>query len=73
MNYKIVMKYKLGKKLKVGDIIGVWWGRDTITSIVPYNGSLAFLWEKDGGARIASLAINKIGMTIEPHILFEVY
>lgn len=69
------MKHKLGKQLKVGDTIKVWWsgGRDTITALRPYNGPLEYLWAKDGGARLADFALNKSGMTIEPMMGFEVF
>jgi hypothetical protein len=63
---------KLGRNLVVGDTIVTLWGRDTILSLRPYDGSLAYLWANDGGARIATFAINKIGMTIEPQVPFEV-
>lgn len=69
------MKRKLGKQLKIGDTIKVWWGngRDTITALRPYNGALAHLWAKEGGARLADFALNKVGMTIEPRMEFELY
>ena len=67
------MKRKLGKELKVGDTIEVWWGRDRITALRPYNGPLAHLWADQGGARLADFALNKTGMTIEPHMRFDVY
>ena len=68
-------KTKLGKDLKVGDTVGVWWqgGRDTITKLVPYHGALSYLWDKYGGAQLASFARNQTGMTIEPQAMFEVY
>ena len=55
-----------GTALRVGDTIEVWWrpGRDTITALAPYTGPLAYLWPE--GARIASFALNRTGMTIEP-------
>ncbi len=69
------MQLKLGKELKVDDTIGVWWQprRDRITGLQPYSGSLSHLWDKDGGAQLASFALNKLGMTIEPLMQFEVY
>jgi len=69
------VKHKLGKDLKVGDTIGVWWsgGRDRITRLTPYRGPLEYLWENDGGARIADFAVNRTGMTIEPGEVFEVF
>jgi hypothetical protein len=59
-------EWTLGKHLKVGDVIEVWWqpGRDRITNLKPYKGSLSHIW--NGEARLASFAISKIGMTIEP-------
>lgn len=68
-------EFKLGKQLKVGDTIEVWWGngRDTITRLLPYNGPLAYIWAEHGGARLADFALNKTGMTIEPHMRFVLY
>ncbi len=65
----------LGKQLRIGDTIEVWWGngRDTITSLRPYTGPLSHLWDRYGGvARLADFALNKVGMTIEPQIVFNV-
>ena len=61
---------KSGSDLKVGDHIKVWWkpGTDLITNLTPYSGPLKCL--KD--AMIADFAINKTGMTIEPHGIFKV-
>lgn len=66
------MTSKRGDQLAAGDTISVWWrpGRDTIIDLKPYTGSLAYLWE--GQAQIATFAINRIGMTIEPQIEYEV-
>jgi len=64
-----------GRQLRVGDTIEVWWGngRDTITGLRPYNGPLSHLWDRyGGGARLADFAVNKVGMTIEPQIVFSV-
>ena len=64
-----------GKELRFGDTIEVWWGngRDTITGLRPYNGPLSYLWHKYGAcARLADFALNKVGMTIEPQIMFNV-
>jgi len=68
------MSKKLGRDLKVGDTIKVWWGngRDTITTLTPYHGSLRHLWDKDGGAKLADFSLNKVGMTIEPIAIFDV-
>jgi len=62
--------YVPGKELKVGDRIRVWWhpGTDLITALHPYAGKLSDM----AGSRIADLAINPTGMTIEPEIPFEV-
>jgi len=56
--------------LKVGDTVKVWWrpGRDTITSIVPYNGRLKCM----RGGWIFRFAIWTIGMTVHPDDRFEV-
>ena len=64
----------LGKHLKVGDTIEVWWkpGRDTILALEPYHGPLAYLWEEQGGARLATFVINRSGMTIDPGERFTV-
>lgn len=61
----------LGASLKVGDTIETFWGagRDTIIALEPYKGPLAGLW--DGKARIATFAILKTGMTIDPNERFQ--
>jgi hypothetical protein len=64
-----------GRQLRVGDTIEVWWGngRDTITGLRPYNGPLSHLWDRyGGGVRLADFAINKVGMTIEPQMIYNV-
>lgn len=63
---------KLGRNLKVGDTIKTWWtpGRDTITGLTPYTGKLAHIW--GGRAKIASFALLKTGMTIDPDDHYEV-
>ena len=64
-----------GDQLRVGDTIEAWWGngRDTITGLRPYNGPLSHLWDQyGGGARLADFALNSVGMTIEPQIMFNV-
>ena len=58
----------LGKDLKVGDVIEVWWGRDRIVGMVPYTGPLSCLQ----GSMIASFALNNTGMTIEPNMIFTI-
>jgi hypothetical protein len=52
----------LGKDLRVGDVIEVWWsaGGDMIASLAPYGGRLRCL----AGARIAELAVSGFGMTL---------
>lgn len=59
-----------GSELQVGDTIEVWWqpNRDTILSLEPYTGSLAYLFKK--GAQIASFAIGP-GMTIDNGDLYD--
>ena len=54
----------LGKDLRVGDTIEVWWApnRDTITELRPYTGRLAHIFPE--GAQLASFAICRGGMTI---------
>lgn len=59
-----------GHDLRVGDTIETWWGRDTITALRPYTGSIRELW--NGEAKSAYFALNKIGMTIEPQMTFTV-
>jgi len=63
---------KLGADLKVGDHIRTWWqpGCDKITALAPYTGT----YKNDilQGARLASFALNKTGMTIEAWMLFHV-
>lgn len=55
--------------LRVGDTIKVWWhpGTDIIMSLAPYRGPLECLQ----GGRLATFAINKGGMTIEPGSEYE--
>ena len=62
---------KTGDQLKPGDIIHVWWkpGRDQIVSLRPYTGP--FECQCLIGARVAEFALNKTGMTIEKHMVFE--
>lgn len=56
------------EELQVGDTIEVWWSprRDTITRLSPYTGPLACL----KGAKIASFALNRVGMTLEPGAIY---
>ena len=64
-----------GTHLRLGATIEVWWGngRDTITGLRPYRGPLSHLWDRYGcGARLADFALSKVGMTIEPQIMFNV-
>lgn len=64
-------KRVFGRELKPGDVIETWWQptRDTITALEPYAGPLTCF--KDG-ARIASFAMNRCGMTIDNGDLFNV-
>lgn len=64
---------KRGRQLKAGDHIKVWWKPhvDKIIELRPYRGPLEYLWAKEGGARIATFAINKTGMTIGPEEVYE--
>lgn len=59
-------EHVLGRELQVGDTILTWWqpGRDTITELRTYNPppSMADCFEE--GARLASFALMKSGMTI---------
>jgi hypothetical protein len=69
------MKRCLGRELKVGDVIRVWWrpGTDIIAALQPYQGPLAYLWQADGGARLATLvSLPSRKMTIEPGLLYDV-
>lgn len=70
------MTWVLGKDLKVGDTIKVWWSavtavpnEDTITKLIPYTGRLAYLWPK--GAQLASFRYLKSGMTIDNKESYE--
>lgn len=62
---------KRGKDLRAGDVIKVWWnpGTDRIDRLVPYTGTLIELLGR--GTRIASFALNPIGMTIPPDEIFK--
>ena len=62
----------LGKDLKIGDVIEVWWkpNRDTIIGLKEYTGGISNLW-KDG-ARLADFAQNRCGMTIDNGALYKV-
>jgi hypothetical protein len=57
------MKQILGRDLRVGDVIAMWKTHDRITSLRPYIGNLAQLW--NGEARIARFT-REMDMTIEP-------
>lgn len=59
----------LGQELAVGDTIDAWWGRDTITQLEPYTGTLTDIFPN---ARIARFARNTTGMTIPADEPFEV-
>lgn len=80
------MKYVLGKNLKVGMTIKVWWtccphvngtcyhGRkpneDMITKLFPYKGNFSHLWPK--GLRNAALQYFKVGKLIINDEYYEV-
>lgn len=63
---------KTTEQLRVGDTIEVWWtpGRDTITALKPYGGSL--LETLGLGTKIAEFALSKTGMTLEAGAVFKV-
>ena len=63
--------YKRGRNLKIGDIVEFWFGRDTITNLKEYIGPLSYLWEPPG-AKLADLAISKVGITIEPQMIYKI-
>jgi hypothetical protein len=69
--YMAYTKDVLGKDLKPGDTIKVWWnpGQDTITKLVEYNGPSEFF--SNGKAKIATFALNKTGMTIDNNDWFD--
>ena len=66
-----VLKRVTGSELRVGDTISVWWrpNRDTITSLRPYNGKLAYLFPT--GAQLADFAILRTWMTIDNGDYYE--
>ena len=61
---------KLGKDLKIGDVIEVYWipGKDEIIGLSEYTDNRF----GDSKAKLASFVFNKVGMTIESHIPFIV-
>jgi hypothetical protein len=61
---------KHGWELVVGDVIEVWWqpGRDIVTALRHYNGPIKELH----GGFLADFAINRVGMTIEPQMMYQV-
>lgn len=63
--------HKLGKDLKAGDTIKVWWypGQDTIVKIKPYDGPLNHLFPE--GAQLTKFLILKGGMTIDNSETYE--
>ena len=68
---------KLGKDLKVGDTIKVWWApvlngptQDTIVSFKEGNGRMNYIWTE--GYKYASFQENKVGLTIPNDEWFEV-
>ena len=66
------MRYKLGKNLKVGDIIETWWEPkcDKIIKLTPYHGPLKDTLGKN--TKIAQFALYKAGMTIESETVYSV-
>jgi len=69
----------LGKNLKVGNTIKVWWDRsdrgakpneDKIVKLTKYDGPLNHIFKH--GARIAEFAYSKVGMTIPNDEVYEV-
>lgn len=66
------MKYKLGKNLKVGDVIETWWEPkcDKIIKLTIYHGPLKKTLGKN--AKIAQFALSKVGMTIEPGTVYSI-
>jgi len=58
------MVRKLGRELRVGDWVAVWWRPylDVITHLEPYDGKLGHAWPN--GAQIATFEVNKTGSTI---------
>lgn len=66
------MKYKLGKNLKIGDVIETWWrpGHDQITKLTHYHGPLKKTLGKN--AKIAQFALYRVGMTIEPETAYKI-
>ena len=63
----------LGKDLKVGDVIEVWFAphRNRIETLTPINGPYADNILK--GARIATFLLGNLAMTIEANSLFTVH
>jgi hypothetical protein len=57
--------YTLGKHLKVGDTIEVWWQpkRDTITNMTPHSGKNAYIFEP-GGAQFFTFQVNQAGISM---------
>lgn len=63
----------LGRDLREGDTIEVWWQnhRDTITKLTPYAPPTA-CGLPPGKWQIASFALNRTGMTISPDTTYIV-
>jgi hypothetical protein len=61
-----------GVDLKIGDEIEVWWrpGTDRVTALAPYKGNLEDLLGQ--GAQVAEFALSRLGMTIEPGVIYDV-
>lgn len=62
----------LGRELRVGDVVRVWWreGGDMITALDPYTGPFSAVMGE--GARVARFAVYAPGMTIDPEMSFAV-
>lgn len=67
---KIEPVMKCGWELVIGDVIEVWWSprRDIITALRHYDGPIKEL----RGGFLADFAINRVGMTIEPTMVYGV-
>jgi hypothetical protein len=59
------MPYTLGRYLKVGDTIEVWWypKRDRITDLAPHSGQNAYIFEP-GGAQFIIFEVNQEGISM---------
>ena len=62
---------KLGKELRVGDVIKTWWrpGRDRIARLEPYTGPLLPILGE--GTQLAAFDLNRTGMTLVAGEMYE--